>query len=243
MVFTQELLNEFDTHCANLRDAARARREEVTLQNNVIDRSEAEVLDIRSTFGVMQPGEQFAGDAALRTLKALLHIIDEAGFERSPHQVMFHDAMIRAISRVLYRADWATKRPDIMRKHGWKKCRALASTPRRFEDFDCNPDRVPGTVRRFQACCVRTRPRATVSLFLLESSSNGMPWISDSFSVSPCAQSCSSSLSQNPREVRLASPYWRRGLSHPDFLAQDPRVHYTAEASDRIVEWNQRCSG
>ena len=77
MVFTQELLQEFDSHCAKLREAARARREEVTLQNNVIDRSEAEVLDIRSTFGVMQPGEQFAGDAALRTLKALLHIIDE----------------------------------------------------------------------------------------------------------------------------------------------------------------------
>lgn len=77
MVFTQELLSEFDAHCCKLREAARARREEVTLQNNVIDRSEAEVLDIRSTFGVMQPGEQFAGDAALRTLKALLHIIDE----------------------------------------------------------------------------------------------------------------------------------------------------------------------
>ena len=34
--------------------------------------------------------------------------------------------MIRAISRA-YRADWATKRPDIMRKHGWKKCPARCS--------------------------------------------------------------------------------------------------------------------
>ena len=44
------------------------------------------------------------------------------------------DAMIRAISRVLYRADWATKRPDIMRKHGWERCpgEVLVSTPRRF---------------------------------------------------------------------------------------------------------------
>ena len=44
------------------------------------------------------------------------------------------DAMIRAISRVLYRADWATKRPDIMRKHGWTRCpgEVLVSTPRRF---------------------------------------------------------------------------------------------------------------
>ena len=90
MVFTQELLSEFDSHCSKLRDAARARREEITLQNNVIDRSEAEVLDIRSTFGVKQTGEQFAGDAALRTLRGLLHIIDENGFERSPHQVLFH---------------------------------------------------------------------------------------------------------------------------------------------------------
>lgn len=36
--------------------------------------------------------------------------------------------MIRAISRVLYRADWATKRPDIMRKHGWKKCTPMPCT-------------------------------------------------------------------------------------------------------------------
>ena len=80
----QELLQEFDSHCAKLREAARARREEVTLQNHVVDRSEAEVLDIRSTFGVMQPGEQFAGDAALRTLKSLLHIIDENVRSRVP---------------------------------------------------------------------------------------------------------------------------------------------------------------
>lgn len=166
MLFSEAVLSEFDAHCERLRAAARARRSEVTLHNNVVDRSESEVLDIRSTFGVMQQGEQWAGDAALRTLKALLGIIDEnvcascpsfhallsvvshalgacccaQGFERSAHQVLFHDAMIRAISRVLYRADWATKRPDIMRKHGWERCpgEVLVSTPRRFgKTFSC----------------------------------------------------------------------------------------------------------
>lgn len=77
MVFNTELLCQFDNHCENLRNAARARREEITLQNVCFDKRESDVLDVRSTFGVMQPGEKFAGDAALRTLRGLLHMIDE----------------------------------------------------------------------------------------------------------------------------------------------------------------------
>ena len=133
-MFSNEILAEFATHSQHLREAARRRREECTLKNAVEDPRDQEETDVRATFGVPQPGEVMAGDTAIRTLHQLLHIIDENGFERSPHQQRFHDAMIRAVARVLYRADWATKRPDIMARHGWTKApsEVLISTPRRF---------------------------------------------------------------------------------------------------------------
>ena len=133
-MFSNEILAEFATHSQHLREAARRRREECTLKNAVEDPRDQEETDVRATFGVPQPGEVMAGDTAIRTLHQLLHIIDENGFERSPHQQRFRDAMIRAVARVLYRADWATKRPDIMARHGWTKApsEVLISTPRRF---------------------------------------------------------------------------------------------------------------
>jgi hypothetical protein len=82
MVFTEALLSEFDAHCTSLRKSARERREAIALRNVVMDRTEVEALDMRSTFGVLQANEKWAGDAALRTLRSLLHIIDENGFER-----------------------------------------------------------------------------------------------------------------------------------------------------------------
>ena len=46
----------------------------------------------------------------------------------------FHAAFMRACGRIIYRQDWATRKPDIMAKHGWDKCNSevLISTPRRF---------------------------------------------------------------------------------------------------------------
>ena len=29
---------------------------------------------------------------------------------------------MRACGRIIYRQDWATRKPDIMAKHGWDKC-------------------------------------------------------------------------------------------------------------------------
>lgn len=34
----------------------------------------------------------------------------------------FHSAFERCVSRVIYKTDWATSRPAIMRHNGWKKC-------------------------------------------------------------------------------------------------------------------------
>ena len=46
----------------------------------------------------------------------------------------FHSAFERAAARVVYRSDWETQRPAIMRKNKWKTCpgEVMISTPRRF---------------------------------------------------------------------------------------------------------------
>jgi len=42
--------------------------------------------------------------------------------DRSAHQIKFHDAFERCVARVIYRKDWSTRRPAIMRHNGWAKC-------------------------------------------------------------------------------------------------------------------------
>jgi hypothetical protein len=81
--------------------------------------------------------DAFEGDGALRTLRALLARIDEKGYARSRQQLQFHDAFVRACSRVLYRNDWASNRPAIMKANGWDKCPSeiLISTPRYAQPF------------------------------------------------------------------------------------------------------------
>ena len=46
----------------------------------------------------------------------------------------FHSSFERCVSRVIYKKDWATARPAIMRHNKWDKCSSevLISTPRRF---------------------------------------------------------------------------------------------------------------
>jgi len=34
----------------------------------------------------------------------------------------FHDAFERTVSRVIYKKDWGTARPAIMRHNNWPKC-------------------------------------------------------------------------------------------------------------------------
>jgi hypothetical protein len=82
----------------------------------------------------MRPGDQFEGDLVLRRLNLLLERIDKRGFQRSRQQVSFHDAFVRATSRVMFKADWQSSRPEIMRKYQWDKAPSeiLVSTPRRF---------------------------------------------------------------------------------------------------------------
>ena len=60
--------------------------------------------------------------------------IDQRGFERSAHQLEFHEAFFNATARVIYRLDWEVHKPAIMRKNNWKTVQSevMISTPRRF---------------------------------------------------------------------------------------------------------------
>jgi len=90
--------------------------------------------------GVSLDSDRYEGDCVLRTLQTLLSTIDDRGYQRSPQQVRFHDAFIRATSRVIYKKDWSRDRPKIMEINTWAACPSeiLISTPRRFgKTFSC----------------------------------------------------------------------------------------------------------
>jgi len=154
-LFSKNLLGEFEKHSEQLRARARARRAAVQLRSVINDREEREQVSEEDMLGRRQPRDEYQGDVNMRTLRALLKMIDEKGYERSPHQMQFHSAFERSTARVLYKdvseaiiklssmlytdtfvcsQDWGTQRPAIMKKNGWDKCSSevLISTPRRF---------------------------------------------------------------------------------------------------------------
>ena len=138
------VLHEFDVHATRLREAARARRDQLLMRPVVMsatdDSAEATIGNGETSLGVPIRGETMAGDTNLRTLRTLLSIIDDRGFERSAHQVQFHSAFERSTARVIYKRDWASSRSQIMAKNGWTTCSSevLISTPRRFgKTFAC----------------------------------------------------------------------------------------------------------
>jgi hypothetical protein len=76
----------------------------------------------------------FTGDVRLNTVHQLLARIDDLGFERSPNQVRFHEAFLRASGRCIYREEWDVHRRAIMKKNHWDNdcSEIMISTPRRF---------------------------------------------------------------------------------------------------------------
>ena len=99
--FSHATLNEFTNHAAKMREQARARREAVQLKAVIDDDADAVAVDIKDTLGVRLPNDKWQGCTNLRTLRALLSIIDDRGFERSAHQMKFHSAFERCVSRVV----------------------------------------------------------------------------------------------------------------------------------------------
>ena len=111
-LFSNDILKEFGDHATRMREAARARREAVQLRAVVDDKEDGVAVSVWDTLGVRLPNDKWAGCTNLRTLRALLSIIDGArrppgqqqdhlsagacacadrGFERSPHQMRFRE--------------------------------------------------------------------------------------------------------------------------------------------------------
>lgn len=132
-------LREFDTHVFNV-DCMRKKRKESLRFESIASNPEADAPtrtedeDGDDMLGIRIPADEYRGDTNFRTLQMLLQRVDRRGWERSHHQLEFHNAFLRATARVIYRADWATARPFIMKKHGWKlaSSEVMISTPRRF---------------------------------------------------------------------------------------------------------------
>ena len=93
---TQTVLVEFEAHAARLKEASRSRKSAMEYRNMVEDDEEREALNIIDTLGKRQSQDVYDGDVNLRTLRTLLNMIDERGWERSPHQVrtLLGDAML-----------------------------------------------------------------------------------------------------------------------------------------------------
>lgn len=137
------IVQMFQSHFASLKRDRESRREQLSLRcvassANDDGGGSAGHNDTSSNCDMCavlkHEDDKFEGDGVLRTLHALLGRIDERGYSRSTQQMRFHDAFIRACSRVLFRADWASNRPTIMKANDWSKCPSeiLISTPRRF---------------------------------------------------------------------------------------------------------------
>mgnify|MGYP006078356491 CR=1 FL=1 len=81
-IFSNDILAEFSSHSTKMREASRARREAVQLRAVVDDTADAMAVDIKDTLGVRQPNDRWQGCVNLRTLRTLLSMIDDRGFER-----------------------------------------------------------------------------------------------------------------------------------------------------------------
>jgi hypothetical protein len=154
----EHIRDAFIDHCARLREARRRRRQALAV-NTVVQPPPADIstdssavgggggggavtttaiVPIGGAFptdvGATLQSDKYEGDCVLRTLHQLLAMVDDRGFARSPQQCQFHDAFIRASSRVMYRQDWSKSKPMIMEHNKWDDCpsQILVSTPRRF---------------------------------------------------------------------------------------------------------------
>ena len=105
-------------------------RAELATATKALDAARTETATSKSALAASN-----AEAASLRGEKAsLLARIDARGYERSSQQLQFHNAFQIATSRILYKQDWALRRPDIVKKNGWGESfsEVLISTPRRF---------------------------------------------------------------------------------------------------------------
>ena len=80
--FSADILDAYETHVKRLKEVHEMRKEATSLKNVATDVEVVESVDVWDTLGKKQPGDKFNGCTNLRTLRSLLKIIDERGFER-----------------------------------------------------------------------------------------------------------------------------------------------------------------
>jgi len=133
-------LAEFKEHSISLRKRARERQDEVRPRSHLDayesnDDNAGKARDDTEAFQQVQNGQKvFIGDRRLANVRRLLSRVDDRGFERSPNQVKFHEAFLRASGRCIYKEEWEVHRRAIMKKNKWSSdcSEILVSTPRRF---------------------------------------------------------------------------------------------------------------
>ena len=125
-IISNALFAKFEKHVSAI-ERARASRQEMLCfksaledEGNTGDVSADASLDERDGLGVWLPNDEMQGDVNMRTLQKLLTRVDQRGFERSSQQLEFHVAFLKAAARVIYRGDWETEKPAIMRKNEWE---------------------------------------------------------------------------------------------------------------------------
>jgi hypothetical protein len=136
MQFTESVKMLFENHVTTLKSQRDAKRAKLQVKT-VVDSTALAVgggadAGVGNAFALLTDALQ--GDINFQHVQNYLHMIDQRGYERSPHQLRFHDAFLRATARVIYRSDWSRRESEIKKKHGWDKTPSeiLISTPRRF---------------------------------------------------------------------------------------------------------------
>ena len=73
-------------------------------------------------------------DKTLNDLRKALCYFDGIGYQRSPHQRKFHESMIAACIRHIYKDEFADNFVKILEENGWEEARqeVMICCPRRF---------------------------------------------------------------------------------------------------------------
>jgi hypothetical protein len=76
------ILEEFQSHALELKRIYNERRSSITLRNVVEDKEDHNAFSAKDSIGKRITSDVYNGDVNLRTLRILLKMIDERGWER-----------------------------------------------------------------------------------------------------------------------------------------------------------------
>lgn len=201
-ILPSSVLEEFHAHCCRLKQATRARTEAVRFRNLVDDKNEREAIAVEDTLGKKQPSDLFEGDVNLRTLRTLLGLVDNRGWERSAHQARHAKRrhLISASDTVIRFAVAISLQVRAMRSARAVQDRVGDSAPGHNEEERMGPLRVRGhdqvrTASRLRtASRPRTAPRPRTACVSQHSSSLREDIFVGGFSVSNQSHCCISLL-------------------------------------------------